>query len=316
MRILLTGASGFVGRAVLQQLHQQCTVRAVYRSAASVQEPLAAGVEPCFQLDLSASTNWSAALADIDVVIHCAARVHVMHENVANPWAEFRKTNVEGTVALAEQAAAAGVGRFVFISSIKVNGEGTSGRPYTADDPPAPEDAYGRSKAEAEAALWQIAQRTGMEVTIIRPVLVYGPGAKGNFQTLVRWISQGVPLPLGAARSNRRSLVGVDNLVDLIRVCIAHPRAANQVFLVSDGEDVSTAGLLLAIGHALGRPARLITVPQVLLSGLLLLLGRQEIARRLFGSLQVDLQKNRELLAWTPPFTLEQGLQTLKGSAA
>ena len=259
--------------------------------------------------DLTATTNWSAALERVSAVLHCAARVHVMTDASANPLDEFRRVNVQGTLSLARQAAAAGVRRFVFISSIKVNGESTqAGQPFTADDTSAPQDAYGISKMEAEQGLRELSAQTGMEVVIIRPPLVYGPGVKANFAAMMRWLQRGVPLPLGAIH-NQRSLVALDNLVDLIVTCITHPAAANQTFLVSDGEDVSTTELLRRMGQAMGKPARLLPVPASWLKLAATLVGKREVAQRLCGSLQVDIEKTRQLLGWSPPFSLDQGLK-------
>src|SRR5690554_2902252 len=249
--ILLTGATGFVGRAVLDRLvHDGQQVKAAVRNPNAE----LAGQAGLVVVDgLDADTEWTSALEDVSAVIHSAARVHVMNENSTDPLAEFRKVNVEGTLNLARQAAAAGVKRFIFISSIKVNGEGTAlDQPYTALDRPAPQDPYGVSKMEAEQRLREIAQQTGMEVVIIRPVLVYGPGVKANFRSMMNWLNKGVPLPLGAIH-NKRSLVSLDNLVDLIVTCIDHPAAANQTFLVSDGEDLSTTEMLRRMGEALGK---------------------------------------------------------------
>jgi nucleoside-diphosphate-sugar epimerase len=231
-----------------------------------------------------------------------------MNDVSADPLAAFREVNVEGTLNLARQAAASGVKRFIFISSIKVNGEGTEpGTVYTADDVPAPVDPYGISKLEAEQGLRVLAATTGMEVVIIRPVLVYGPGVKANFLSMMRWLYRGVPLPFGAVR-NRRSLVAMDNLVDLIVICSDHPAAANQTFLASDGEDVSTTDLLRKLARALGKSAFLVPIPVWLMSGVATLLGRRPLSQRLFGSLQVDISKNRQLLGWTPPVSLDKAL--------
>jgi UDP-glucose 4-epimerase len=221
---------------------------------------------------------------------------------------EFRRVNVAGTLNLARQAAAAGARRFVFISSIKVNGEATHARPYRADDVPAPVDAYGLSKHEAEQALRKVSQQTGLEVVIIRPVLVYGPGVKANFLTMMRWLHRGVPLPLGAI-DNRRSLVALENLVDLICTCLSHPAAANQTFLVSDGEDLSTAALLQRTATALGTRARLLPVPPRMLEAVARVLGKPDVAVRLCGSLQVDITKTRELLEWAPPSSVDTALK-------
>ena len=236
-----------------------------------------------------------------------------MADTAADPLAEFRRVNVQGTLNLARQSAVVGVGRFVFISSIKVNGEATQlERPFTADDAPAPIDAYGVSKMEAEQGLREIALQTGMEVVIIRPPLVYGPGVKANFAALMRWLRYGVPLPLGAI-PNRRSLVSLDNLVDLILTCLTHPAAANQTFLVSDGEDVSTTELLRRTGQALGRPARLIPVPASWLKLAAAMVGKPDVAQRLCESLQVDIEKTRRLLGWSPLISLDQGLKQTAG---
>lgn len=307
MTFLLTGASGFLGAYVLITARQRGKeIRPVYRSTHSAKGES----EAVLVSDLDGSANWSQALNGVDVVIHAAARAHIMREEALDPLAEYRRVNVEGTLNLARQAAAAGVRRFVFISSIKVNGEATlPGRPFTADDAPAPEDAYGLSKAEAEAQLKQVAQETGMEVTIIRPPLIYGPGVKGNFASLIRWVRRGLPLPLGGVTQNRRSLVGLDNLVDLILVCADHPKAANQTFLISDGEDLSTTELLRRIGMALRRPACLIWVPAGLISFMAGLVGKKGISQRLLGSLQVDIHKTCELLDWKPSVGVDEGLR-------
>jgi nucleoside-diphosphate-sugar epimerase len=246
----------------------------------------------------------------VDQVVHLAARVHIMNEKCSGQLAEFRRVNVEGTLNLARQAAAAGVRRFVYLSSIKVNGEFTQeGRPFTADDAPAPEGHYGVSKYEAEQALRQIAADTGMEVVIIRPPLVYGPGVKANFESMMHWLARGVPLPLAAVTQNRRSLVALDNLVDLIMTCLSHPAAANQTFLVSDGEDLSTAGLLRRMGAALGHPARLFYVPPSMLKLGSQVANKPGIYQRLCGSLQLDITKTRRLLGWTPPVSVDEGLR-------
>lgn len=231
-----------------------------------------------------------------------------MHDTSSDPLAEFRKVNVEGTLSLARQAAAAGVRRFIFISSIKVNGEGTPVNvPYLADAQARPADPYGISKMEAEQGLHALAIETGMEVVIIRPVLIYGPEVKANFLSMMRWLHKGVPLPFGAIH-NRRSLVALDNLVDLIVTCIDHPAAANQTFLVSDGEDLSTSELLRRMGAALGKPARLLPVPSWLLEAGAAMLGKKALSQRLCGSLQVDIGKARELLNWTPPVSVDEAL--------
>jgi nucleoside-diphosphate-sugar epimerase len=305
--ILVTGATGFVGRALCAALIKGGPIRIVVRNAAG--ESPADGVD-VVRGELSATADWSAAMAGVVAVVHCAARVHVMNDDAVDPLAEFRRINVEGSLQLARQAAAAGVRRFVFLSSIKVNGEQTDpGRPFTADQAPGPLDPYGISKMEAEAALRALARETGMAVVIIRPPLVYGPAVKGNFLAMIRALWRGIPLPLGAVTANRRSLVALDNLVDLIVTCIDHPAAANQTFLVSDAEDLSTAALLRRMGQQLGRPARLLPVPVGVLRLAATLLGRPGIAQRLCGSLEVDIDKTRHLLGWSPPLSVDEGLR-------
>jgi len=305
--VLVTGASGFVGAAVATRLVQLgCpTTRAAVRRAYT-QLPL--GVEGCVVPTLATDTDWTSALAGIDSVVHAAARVHVMRESATDPLDAFRRVNVEGTLNLARQAAQAGVRRFVFISSIKVNGEATEpGRPFCADDEPAPQDAYGMSKLEAEVGLRALAETTGMEVVIIRPVLVYGPGVRANFQALMSLVNKGVPLPFGRT-GNRRSLVALDNLVDMVCTCLEHPAAAHQTFLVSDGEAVSTAGLVRAMAMALGKKPRLLDVPLPWMSRVAQALGQGAVTQRLFESLEVDIDKNHQLLGWEPSTRMADAL--------
>jgi nucleoside-diphosphate-sugar epimerase len=308
--ILVTGATGFVGKALVQRLmaaNVYPQIAVAVRRAGARQWP--ANVLPLVTGDLLPNSDWSDALEGISVVVHCAARVHVMTDTAANPLDEFRRVNVQGTSNLARQAAAAGVQRFIFISSIKVNGEATKlGVPFSADDIPSPMDPYGLSKMEAEQELREIAAKTDLEVVIIRPPLVYGPGVKANFEAMMRWLRRGVPLPLGAIQ-NKRSLVALDNLIDLILTCIVHPAAANQTFLVSDGEDLSTTSLLKRMGVVLGKPARLIPVPPTALQLGATLFGKPAVAQRLCGSLQVDISKTRRLLDWTPPLSVDEGLR-------
>ncbi|MFI8983278.1 UDP-glucose 4-epimerase family protein [Ectopseudomonas khazarica] len=299
VRLLVTGASGFVGSRLVNRL--SCSggsVTAFSRSPGS--GSLAC---PHVFFDLSDVVDLRELIHGHDVVIHCAARVHVMNDTSADPLTEFRKVNVDGTLNLARQSADAGVRRFIFISSIKVNGESSlPGQPFRADDLPAPHDPYGVSKREAEDGLRALAAETGMEVVVIRPALVYGPGVKANFRSMMRWLNKGIPLPLGSIH-NKRSLVALDNLIDLIVTCIDHPAAANQTFLVSDGEDLSTSEMLLRMGEALDKPARLLPVPAWILKSVAMLLGRQGVAQRLCGSLQVDISKTRTMLGWSPPFS-------------
>lgn len=304
--IFLTGGTGFVGGRLMNRLRSSGD-----RVTAAVRRSSMSGLSrPTFEFsELSIGQSWEEGLVDKHVVIHSAARVHVMNDQSADPLAEFRKVNVDGTLHLARQAAAAGVRRFIFISSIKVNGEGTVlGKPYTAMDTPSPQDPYGISKMEAERGLREIAQQTGMEVVIIRPVLVYGPGVKANFRSMMNWLNKGVPLPLGSIH-NKRSLVSLDNLVDLIVTCIDHPAAANQTFLVSDGDDLSTTEMLRRMGQALGKRARLIPVPAWCLETGAALLGKRAVAQRLCGSLQVDISHTCDTLGWTPPVSVDDGFR-------
>ena len=308
MRILVTGATGFIGTAMIERLVRdgRHITRAAVRRAGSTAAP---NMEVAMG-DLAPGTNWTPALADVTAVVHLAARVHIMRETDANPLEAFRQTNLMGTLELARQAADAGVKRFVYLSSIKVNGE--SGM-YTESDPPAPEDAYGISKLEAEEGLRHLAATSGMEVVVVRPPLVYGPGVRANFRALTKAIASGIPLPLGAIH-NRRSLIGLDNLVDFILLCVEHPDAANETFMVSDGEDLSTTTLVRRLAHAMGRPARLIPVPVPLLMAAATLLGRRDVAHRLVGTLCVNITKARQHLGWAPPVSMDEELRRTAAS--
>lgn len=308
-QLLITGSSGFVGRRLIQQLqgHTNYNIRALVRRMPDV---LSTGVDYGLLPDFSAVTAEHPALQGIDVVVHLASRVHVMNDTESDPLEAFRRVNVGHTLQLAHSAVAAGAKRFIFVSSVKVNGEQTVlGRPYSETDKPLPVDPYGISKMEAEDALRELAVQTGLEVVIVRPVLVYGPGVKANFSNMMKWLNKGVPLPFGAI-SNQRSLVALDNLVSFILTCVSHPAAANQTFLISDGEDVSTTQLLVRLGKSLGSPARLMPVPEWLLVLGAILLGRKSLSQRLCGSLQVDITKGRQLLGWAPVVTLDEGLDT------
>ena len=306
-RVLVTGGTGFVGSALVKRLQRDARhrIRISLRQAASAPDSNVAAFSP---YDLSDSTIWQPALAGVDVVVHAAARVHVMNDAATSPLAEFRRVNVEGSIALARQAAAAGVKRFIFVSSIKVNGEATSsGHPYRAADPPRPVDPYGISKLEAEVALHRVASDSGMELVIIRPPLVYGPGVRANFRSMLGWLNRGVPLPFGAI-DNRRSMVAIDNLVDLIVTCLDHDAAVGKTFLVCDDEDLSTTELLRRCARALGRPARLIPVPATLVSAAARFAGRADLAQRLCGSLQADMEATRSILGWRPAITTDEAL--------
>jgi len=303
MQVILTGATGFIGRHLAKSLDNLTDVKltcAVRRAGSSNcdREVVVNG--------LDSDTDWSEALTKKLVVIHAAARAHIAKDDLPDPLSEYRKINVDGTLNLAREAASAGVRRFIFISSIGVNGN-INQRPFTEEDRPNPSEFYAQSKWEAEQGLWEIGKETDMEIVIIRPPLVYGPGAPGNFGALTRWVEKGIPLPLGSIR-NQRSLVAIDNLVDLIVKCVEHPNAANQVFLAGDGEDLSTTELLKGVAQAMGRPSRLIPVPEGALMFGATLLGKKAVAQRLLGSLQVDISKARQLLGWKPPVTVTEGL--------
>ncbi|MCU7904618.1 MAG: SDR family oxidoreductase [Candidatus Thiodiazotropha sp. (ex Epidulcina cf. delphinae)] len=304
---MVTGANGFVGRRLCRYLLSRGrTVRGAFRRYSPdwvLCEPVAIG-------GVDGDTDWKTALEGVDTVIHLAARVHVMQESEADPLAAFRRVNVAGSAALARQAAVAGVRRLIYLSSIKVNGERTAGTPFRADDPPRPEDPYGQSKWEAELALKQIAAETGLELVIIRPVLIYGGGVKGNLQRLIGLIRRGLPLPL-ARVNNRRSLLSIRNLLDFLDCCIDHPTAAGEVFLLADGSDLSTPQLLRKLAGAMGLSVRLIPVPVGLLRFAGRLTGRSAVIERLTGDLQVDIEKNRELLGWLPVIDVDEALAAM-----
>lgn len=303
MSILVTGANGLIGRALCLRLQRDgAAVRAAVRQSGPGSQAVVVG-------DINASTDWGAALQGVSVVVHLAARVHVMADTADDPLAEFRRVNVQGTLNLARQAVVAGVKRFVFVSSVKVNGEFTQpGAAFQESDLPDPQDDYAISKHEAEQGLRAMADAAGLELVIVRPPLVYGPGVKANFNALMRAIAKGWPLPLGAIH-NQRSLVALDNLVDFLVTCMFHPRGAGQTFLVSDGQDMSTAELARGLAQALGVSVRLLPVPVWVLQLAGRLVGKRDAVQRLCANLQVNGTKGWAMLGWTPPVTVQEGLR-------
>lgn len=305
-RVLVTGATGFVGSALLEQLAAQGiavvapTRTPLERSYPTVDNPRIGDIDAC--------TDWRAGLMGVEVVVHCASRVHVMQETSVDALSAFRRTNVEGTAALAEQARCYGVRRFVFLSSVKVNGEQTKvGQTFRSSDPPAPADPYATSKFEAEVELARRLGGSATELVILRPPLVYGPGVKGNLRALLSLVQRGIPLPLGAI-DNRRSMISIDNLVSVVERCAIHPRAAGETFMVSDGEDVSTPNLVRWIGEGLGVPARLFSCPKAVLVLGACAFGRKEQLQRMCGNLQVDSAPVRAALDWQPRSSPRDGI--------
>lgn len=308
MKVFLTGATGFLGRAIASELISRGQVDLTVSLRCNSVHPR---VRISVIENIDGMTNWSGVLSKQEVVIHAAAQPYIQGDGAIDAKLMYQRVNVEGTLNLARQAAASGVKRFIFISSIKVNGEQTLlGRPFNVHDAPDPADLYALSKWEAEVALNELADKSGMELVIIRPPLIYGPGVKGNFARIISLIKSGAPLPLGAIY-NKRSLVGVDNLVDLIITCIDHASAANQVFLVSDGRDLSTTELLRCLSHVMNKRSRLIPIPASLLFyGISIFFGGA-VAQRLLGSLQVDNSKAKNLLGWNPHVSVEEGLRRI-----
>lgn len=306
MKIFLTGATGFIGSALLNNLiEKQHQVVAVTRKI----NKLDSSINQLLVQDIGEYDDWHSNLIRCGAIIHCAARVHVMNSSSIDPLFEFRSVNTVGTLSFARQAAESGVRRFIFISSIKVNGESTVvDLPFTSGDKVRPEDPYGISKAEAEEGLLEIAKETGMEVVIIRPPLVYGLGVKGNFLNLLKLSKLPIPLPFGSI-DNKRSMVYLDNLVDLIVTCIDHPNAANRVFLASDGDDLSLVRLLTLIRQSMNKSPLLLPIPSFLFNLLGRLSGKSELVDRLIGNLQVDISDAKALLGWQPPSTVEQGIK-------
>jgi nucleoside-diphosphate-sugar epimerase len=305
MRIFVTGSSGFVGKLLVKQLSTQ-DYSIVAASRLSIDSK--ATVQYIKVEEINQQTNWLGFLEKVDVVIHLANRAHVMHEYEHNPYCIYREINVEATINLARQAIETGVKRFIYISSVKVNGEYTSVRPFTEEDKPEPEDDYGISKYEAEEALIALCKNAKLELIIIRPPLIYGPNVKGNFFNLIKLCNKSLPLPFGSIK-NKRSFVYIDNLISLIETCITHPNAANHTFLVSDNDDQSTTELIDAIKSALGKFKLLIPLPHRILSGILKLMGKKRLEQRLMGNLQVDISKAQSLLGWSPPYTFKEGIE-------
>lgn len=304
--VLVTGANGFVGRALCLCLSARgLDVRAAVRASAC--GPMKGAAETATVGEVDATTDWRKALGGVEAIVHLAARAHILDDRSPGPLTAFRAVNTEGTVRLAQQAVEAGVKRFVFVSTVKVNGQATWGRPFTADDQPAPQDFYALSKWEAEQALAQLTGEVDLEIAVLRPPLVYGPGVRANFLALMKAVQRGLPMPLGLV-DNRRSLMGLDNLVSLLVECVTSPGAAGQTFLACDGEDVSTPNLIRRLAWLMGRPARLLPVPPALLRLAGWATGRLEQVDRLCGSLQADGSKAREVLTWTPPKSLDEGL--------
>ena len=298
--ILVTGANGFVGSALCRtlQVRGETLVGAVRQGAGIGQVSIG---------NLDGKTDWRMALAGCDSVIHLAARVHVMSDKDEDPLRAYREVNVDGTLNLARQAVQAGVRRFVFVSSVKVNGESTTTQPFRSSDVPMPCDPYGQSKMEAEQALQQLGRETGLEVVIVRPPLVYGPGVKANFLNLIKLVQKGVPLPFGSI-SNFRSMVALDNLVDLLIVCSKHPDAPGNIFMVSDGADMGIKELVTKIANAMNKRLWLVPVPVGLMIGAAKLLGKQGVVDRLLGSLQVDIAHTQATLAWQPVVTSQAAI--------
>lgn len=299
-KILITGAAGFVGAKLCKTLERRgLPFTAAVRSHRQPDQ---------YEVgDICGTTDWSAPLAGCDTVIHLAARVHVMRDQSPNPLADFRSTNVDATINLAKQAVREGVVRFVFVSSIKVNGEKTTDRPFTSEDQPAPIDPYGQSKLEAEIALSELSRATGLEVVIVRPPLIYGPGVRANFRSLMRLVQLGIPLPLGAIH-NRRSMVALDNLVDLLIVCSRHADAAGNTFLVSDDSDVSITELMRMLASSMGKRSLLLPIPDKWIAGAAVLLGKSDLSSRMLDSLQVDISKTKHILNWKPIVCMQEEL--------
>lgn len=303
--ILVTGSTGFIGSRLIPALEENGydVIAALRKHDSRIKKSVQIN-------DIGPDTDWSSALTGVDAIIHLAARVHIMKETCRDPLHEYLRINTKGTLNLANQAARAGVKRFIFMSTVGVNGRfNPAGKAFKEDDLPAPQNNYAISKYEAEKGLKKLSEETGMEVVIIRAPLVYGPNAKGNFAYLIKWMKKGFPLPLGSLTKNYRSFISVDNLVDFIILCIEHPKAAGQVFFVSDGEDLSTAELVRRIGSAMRIKVRLIPIPAWTLKVVDLILGKKEFSRRLCDSLRIDISKAKSILGWNPPISVDEGLK-------
>jgi len=302
--ILITGSNGFLASYLVTQLEGKELIL-LDRGYMNHHQG-----HPFYPLEINGSADYSTPLENCETIIHCAARVHIMDDLVEEPLGLYREVNTLGTLNLAKQAVAAGVKRFVFLSSIKVNGESSqTGKPFSSKDPRAAQDDYGISKSEAEEQLLKLAEETGLDVVIIRPTLVYGPGVKANFASLMSLVSKGIPLPFGFINDNQRSLVSVKNLVDLIITCIDHPKATNQIFLVSDDHDVSTSEMVSHMAIVLDKPTWQLPVPKWCYKLAGRLFGKQDVIDRLLGSLQVDISHTKETLNWKPPQSLEDGFK-------
>jgi nucleoside-diphosphate-sugar epimerase len=299
--ILLTGFNGFIGKALVAEL--QIINNLIYLGRRNP-----AKLDRFYSANIDSTSNYGKPLTSINTVIHCAARAHIMNDDAQDPLTEFRKVNTLGTLNLAKQAADAGVKRFIYISSIKVNGESSEAdKPFKYDDKHNAQDYYGVSKSEAETALFELSQNTGMEIVIIRPPLVYGEGVKANFAALLKLVGKGLPLPFRCIKQNKRSMVSVYNLVDLIKTCIEHPKAANQVFLVSDADDLSTAQMVALMAKVQGKRNLALPVPVWCFKLVGKLLNKRDVIDRLTGSLQVDIEHTKTTLHWQPPYSVEHG---------
>lgn len=307
-RVLVTGANGFVGRHLIDMLHTNgWSVRGAVRSTEALGF-LSDFVEGHVVGSIDGETDWGAALDGVDVVVHLAARVHVLNDTVANPLEAYREVNVHGTRRLLEASVAAGVRRFVFMSSVKAAGESTrEGNPFTEADECRPEDEYGITKGEAERLVLAAGRDGSIETVIIRPPMVYGPGVRANFLRLMRAVEVGIPLPLGSVR-NGRSMVYVNNLADAVSVCMEHPNAADEVFFVADDEVLATSGLVAELARAMDKRPRLVPVPVSLLRGMGRIVGRSGEIERLTGSLVVSTDKIKRKLDWAPPWSVSEGI--------